>query len=113
MAKLSLFLLAAPLAAAGAAPAMAADEAGERRAYVYYGDLNLANAAGQKALRDRVSRAAHQVCGGSSIGRLNLRDHLLYVKCRETAIRDTEPQLALLFEGKQLAGGGPLHVAAR
>jgi len=112
MAKLSFFLFAAPIAAAGAAPALAADEATERRAYVHYGDLDLARADDQQQLRKRVARAAHKVCSDQGVARLTLRDHLMYVKCRDAAIRDTEPQLAMLFSGKKLASAGPLHVAA-
>lgn len=112
MAKLSLLLFAAPLAAAGAAPALAADEVTERRAYVRYGDLDLASAADQQRLRERVARAASKVCSDYSIARVTLRDQLMYVKCRDAAIRDTEPQLAMLFSGGKLASAGPLHVAA-
>ena len=112
MAKLSLFLLVAPVAVAGGAPALAADDDGERHAYVSYNDLDLAKSDGQDMLRDRVFKAAHQVCGGNSLQRLTLRDHTLYVKCRDAAIRDAEPQLVMLFSGKKLASAGPLHVAA-
>ncbi len=112
MVKLSLFLLAAPMAAASAVPAVAADETGERRAYVHYSDLDLSTAEARAALRARVARAAQKVCDGGSINRLTLGEQRRYVKCRTVALRSAEPQLALLFEGKKLASGGPLHVAA-
>jgi UrcA family protein len=111
MAKLPLFLLAVPFIATGA-PAMAAEDGAGRQVAVPYGDLDLASADGRRKLTARVKRATHEVCGGRSTVRANLNEYLVYRECRATAMRSAEPQLASLFAGQKLAGGGPLHVAA-
>jgi UrcA family protein len=111
MAKLPLFLLAAPLAVVGA-PAIAAEDGADKQVMVPYRDLDLASADGRKKLTARVKRATHDVCGGRSTVRANLNEYLVYRECRMAAMRSAEPQLASLFAGRQLAGGGPLHVAA-
>ena len=111
MAKLPLFLLAAPFAVVGA-PAIAAEDGAGRQVLVHYRDLDLASADGRKKLTARVKRATYEVCGGRSTVRATLLEHQVYRKCRTAAMRSAEPQLASLFAGRQLAGGGPLHVAA-
>src|SRR3546814_3273132 len=68
MAKLSLMLLAAPLATAGfslpAAANPAAEDGIERHtAIVRYNDLNLSSVEGRERLTTRVKHAVRKVCG--------------------------------------------------
>lgn len=111
MARFPLFLLAAPFAAAGV-PAMAAEDGTGKQVVVHYRDLDLAGADGRNKLTARVKRATHEVCADRSTARANLNEYIAYRKCRTAAMRSAEPQLASLFAGRELAGGGPLHVAA-
>ena len=103
-----LALLVAGSAPAFAAPAMPSQE-------VRYADLDLASAAGQAALDQRVRRAATHVCGGQS---RELREQGLINSCRDIAIAAVASQRELAVanarRGAQVAATGTaLRVAAR
>lgn len=104
MAKLSLMLLAAPLATAGlslpAAANPATDEDGERyTAIVRYDDLNLSSVEGRERLTTRVKHAVRQVCDTRPHNRPTLRERAVANNCEKTAMADADVKLAALFNG--------------
>ena len=105
MAKLSLMLLAAPLATAGfslpAAANPAAGDDGERRtAIVRYDDLNLSSVEGRERLTTRVKYAVRKVCGSRPQNRPSLRERGASNRCEDTAMADADTKLAALFNGE-------------
>ncbi len=84
------FILAFAVAtAAFAAPAVNAQTA--PTAKVFYGDLNLDGAAGQAALKVRLTRAAHTVCGNS--GQVTLVERANVAACFAKAMHDAMAQV--------------------
>lgn len=54
---------------------------------VYFGDLDLASADGQTALKSRVEFAAGEVCGGNEVHRA-LGEEATYKACRADTLTD-------------------------
>ncbi len=67
---------------------------------VSYADLNLGSIAGQATLRQRIGRAATQVCGHSGPA---LRERAAHDSCRSAAIKDAMSVLASRRGGVVLA----------
>lgn len=111
MAKYIPILLAAPLAAMAMAGPAAAQE--EQTVLVPTSDLNLANQKGRDRLATRVRAAVRQVCGADV--HVSLRERAFVRQCQTTAMRNSEAQMARLFEnnGTELAERGELVVGAR
>jgi UrcA family protein len=110
MAKLTLILLAAPIALAGlAVPAAAQDQ---RSVIVHYDDLNLASPKGRERLETRVRVAVRQVCGTHM--RPTLKEQASSRECVRVATQNSDERLASLFNGNgtALADRGPVIVAA-
>ncbi|MBB6424831.1 UrcA family protein [Sphingopyxis sp. JAI128] len=114
MAKFSIILIAAPLAAIGAIAPAAASAAGEEKqsVTVRYGDLNLASESGRDRLTGRVKVAIRQVCGSNS--RRTIAERADTRRCEVEARREADTRLASLFNGShaRLADRGPLVVSA-
>lgn len=112
MAKFS-FILAVPLAITGiVTPAAASDQVDDPQSVtVRYDDLNLSSQSGRDRLTTRVKTAIRQVCG--SYSRRTLAEHAETRRCQAEATRNTDTQLASLFNGThaRLADRGPLIVA--
>jgi UrcA family protein len=96
-----LIALASALITAGAikaAPALAEAPASNAQTYVSYvhtGDLELTSEAGQRALRQRLSQAAREVCGTASD--FDLKGKNSVRECRNEAIaRATDQREAVL-----------------
>jgi UrcA family protein len=95
-----------PLALAAAATALAASPAGahtihvaddgQYRVAIPYGDLNLANPAGVRALERRLKAATVAVCGRST-GK-GVADARTASACRKSILEAARPQLALAVE---------------
>ena len=105
MAKLSLMLLATPLATAGFSVAAAANPAaeveGERHtAIVRYHDLDLSSAEGRELLTTRVKYAVRKVCGSHPGHRSSLRERAAANRCEDVALADADVKLAALFDGQ-------------
>ena len=103
--------LAASVCAAGRAAL--AQELGQelRSTTVHYGDLNIGSLAGLKALRQRVHRAADQVCGPRP-----RPAEILKAFDYETCVRDTEARALMDFQVRVAAvsddsTGTPIRVA--
>jgi UrcA family protein len=77
-------------AASVTAPAHATD-AGAQSAKIHYRDLDLSTDAGAAALRQRIARAAANICGPAD-GR-TLDDQARAAACRNTAIASASPQM--------------------
>ena len=109
MAKLSLILLAAPIALTSFSVPALADEPVR---IVRYHDLDLANAEHRDQLKARVRVAVRQVC------RSNQRPTIEAVRaeqqCTRHATRDSDTKLASLFDnhGAQYADRASMVVAA-
>src|SRR3546814_10945656 len=93
MAKLSLMLLAAPLATAGfslpAAANPAAEDGIERHtAIVRYNDLNLSSVEGRERLTTRVKPAVRQVCRSRPPHRPSLPARCATTRCANTPLAD-------------------------
>jgi UrcA family protein len=89
-ARLPIFLLCAGIHAlllGGAAHAIGAE-----RLTVYYGDLNLSDVAGSKALHSRIAHAADLVCG-SSVGIRELDRLSSRQRCISAAIENAVHQV--------------------
>ncbi|WP_447753693.1 UrcA family protein [Sphingopyxis fribergensis] len=116
MAKLSLILLAAPLAAAGTIAPATASAAGEERqsVTVRYDDLNLSSESGRGRLTTRVKLAVEKVCGGGPGYRQALRERAIAQRCQAATMADANVKLASLFDGNgtRLADRGRILVAA-
>ncbi len=80
-AAVALTTLAAPSVNAQTAPT----------AKVFYGDLNLATAAGQATLKSRISGAARAVCGRSDSE--DLASRVNHTNCLRTAVNSAMAQL--------------------
>ena len=116
MAKLSLILLAAPIALVGFTfPAAAAENGNRPTAIVRYDDLNLSSPEGRERLTTRVRIAVRTVCGGSPLYRQQLRERASTQHCERTTLSDADVKLAALFngDGARLADrGGRIYVSA-
>lgn len=112
MAKLTLIMLAAPLAAAGAIVPAAAQEEDRQSISVRYGDLDLASPDGREELTDRVRVAARRACAAPHNPVLPAR--IATLRCERLAARTAETQLAALLKGNgsQLADHGRRPVVA-
>ena len=112
MAKLTLILLAAPLALTGLSVPAAAQE--ERSVVVRYDDLNLASTPGRERLKWRVASAIRTVCESRPNYRQPLAQRAKALECEAAARRDADVKLAGLFsgDGTALAGRGQIVVAA-
>jgi UrcA family protein len=114
MAKFSLILLAAPLAAAGTFVPAAAS-AGERQSVtVRYDDLNLSEESGRDRLTTRIKLAVEKVCGTRPGYRTPLRERAIAQSCHAATMADANVKLASLFDGNgtRLADRGPIVVSA-
>lgn len=117
MAKLTLFLLTAPIALTGltVSAAAAPGEEGERRTtIVRYDDLNLATEEGRESLMTRVKYAVQKVCGSRPHYRQPLHERVAAMRCEKSAMADAEVKLAELFNGNgaRYAEAGRLFIAA-
>ncbi|HMO75507.1 MAG TPA: UrcA family protein [Sphingopyxis sp.] len=112
MAKLTLILLAAPLALTGFSVPAAAQE--EKSVVVRYDDLNLSTAPGRERLQWRVASAIRSVCDSRPHYRQTLTQRAQALECEAAARRDADVKLAGLFsgDGTALAGRGQIVVAA-
>ncbi len=106
----TLFALSSPAAAAlllfatTSSPAYAGPEDNPPTVIVRYGDLNLINHAGTKALYRRLRTAANTVC--TSIDQLQperkMRQHQCYEQALSAAVIDVnEPALSALHSGRR------------
>jgi len=86
-----LALTAAMAVLAGALAASPAHAADASTVTVRYGDLDLTGWTGEAALKDRVARAARQVCGTPD-GR-TIADFQRVADCRANAIAEASPKL--------------------
>jgi UrcA family protein len=77
-------------AVSSAGPARAADS-DTRSMVIHYRDLDLTTNAGEAALKQRVARAAANICGPADGRTLDDRAH--YNACRNTAIASASPQM--------------------
>jgi len=91
-------------------PAYAGEPA--RATEVHYSDLNLANADGAQALKDRVARAAKRVC--TFEGDKSLDSAVQAKACAKVAVARAMPQveLALANAGTRVAENSRVSVAA-
>jgi UrcA family protein len=116
MAKLSIILLAVPIALTSfTVPAVAADSGNRPTAIVRYDDLNLKSPEGRERLNTRVRFAVRSVCGSSPLYRQPLRERESTLHCVRTTLRDADVKLAALFDGDgtRLADrGGRIYVSA-
>ena len=110
MAKLTLILLAVPLALANMSVPAAAQE--ERSVIVHYDDLNLASPKGREKLETRVRLAVRAVC--RTHVRPTLKEQSDSRECERVATMSGDAQLASLFNGSgtALADRGQMVVAA-
>ncbi|HKX90668.1 MAG TPA: UrcA family protein [Sphingopyxis sp.] len=102
MAKLSLIMLAVPMALAGfSVPAAAEDDIDDDRytVIVPYNDLNLSSVEGRERLTTRVKYAVKKVCGSRPLHRQTLRERAGSLRCHDTAMADADVKLAGLFNG--------------
>jgi len=76
---------------------------------VHYGDLNLANSAGQKVLIRRVGYAVHQVCEGQIYASTDFSTSGETRNCAKVAWNSANPQITTAFE---LAQSGTFVAAA-
>jgi UrcA family protein len=84
----SVFVVMAAVSSAG--PARAADT-DTTSVKVHYRDLDLTTDAGEAALKQRIARAATNICG--PVGGRTLDDWSRYNTCRNTAIASASPQM--------------------
>lgn len=112
MAKLSLILMAAPLALTGLSVPAAAQEG--KSAVVRYDDLNLSSTQGRERLEWRIASAIRNVCDSRPHYRQTLTERALSRECEVAAHRDTNVKLAGLLggEGAALADRGQVIVGA-
>ena len=110
MAKLTLILLAAPVALTSLSMPAAAQE--KTTVIVRYDDLNMASVSGRERLQMRVRMAAREICGTSLMRELRARQAAR--ECEAAALRDVDIRLAGLLNGNgiALADRGPIIVAA-
>ncbi|MXP15248.1 UrcA family protein [Altererythrobacter confluentis] len=102
-AMIALAALGATVTAGTAAPAFANTEQ-KQTIHVEYADLNLATAAGQKTLNQRIIKAAREVCGMDRAvtgTRVPTRDVL---QCFHTAKAQAEKQFAAILTDQRLGG---------
>lgn len=116
MTKLSLILLAAPIAFVGLTVSAAAEGNGERKTVIVrYHDLNLASVEGRERLNTRVRMAVQNVCGSRPLYRQALRERAATQSCERATLGDADVKLAALFngDGTRLADrGGKIFVSA-
>jgi UrcA family protein len=110
MAKLTLILLAAPIALTSLSFPAAAQE--KKTVVVRYDDLNISSVSGRERLNTRVRMAVRDVCGTRLAQGLRAEQKARY--CEEVALKDADVKLAALFngDGTALASRGPVIVAA-
>ncbi|APZ97783.1 hypothetical protein BWQ93_04230 [Sphingopyxis sp. QXT-31] len=110
MTKLTLILLAVPLALTSISVPAAAEDL--RSVTVHYDDLNLASPKGRERLETRVRVAVRAVCRTNS--RPTLREQSDSRDCERVATANSDAQLASLFNGNgtALAARAPVVVAA-
>ena len=93
-------IAAAVLMTAGSAHAQQARDIDTVR--VSYADLDLASAAGRSALERRVTNAVRRVCPDRPLPQETTKLRL-YKACQEKAWDGVRPQMAALYNGRQLA----------
>ena len=110
MAKLTLILLAAPIALTSLSMPAAAQE--KKTVIVRYDDLNMASVSGRERLQTRVKMAVRDVCAARLAQ--GLRATQKARQCETVAMRDADVKLAGLLNGNgtALADRGPVVVAA-
>ncbi|WP_260583404.1 UrcA family protein [Sphingopyxis sp. PET50] len=110
MAKLTLILLAAPIALTGLSMPAAAQE--KKTVIVRYDDLNISSVSGRERLNTRVKMAIRDVCNTRLAQ--GLRAEQKARQCETIAMKDADVKLASLFNGggTALADRGPVIVAA-
>ena len=110
MAKLTLILLAVPLALTSISVPAAAQE--KKSVVVRYDDLNLSSASGRDRLTTRVKMAVREVCDTRLAQ--GLRAQQKARECANDTMKDTDVKLASLFNGAgtAVADRGSVTVAA-
>ena len=86
-------LAVAAIAVFAALPAQAQTQAAEESfvAFVPYGDLNLASAAGARTLENRIEAAADRICGFTQAP--GLAEALRVQSCRDDVLNSARPQV--------------------
>lgn len=93
------FLPALAIAALAASVPVHASKAGTTSITVRYSDLDLATSDGAAALKQRIERAAANVCGPAD-GR-SLVDHERVAACYAKAVADAEPRAEAMIAAAQ------------
>lgn len=97
-------LAAAAMSAALATTPAIADEAQGNTATVAYDDLNLATEKGQKVLKQRLERAAREVCEANSVRTGTRVPSNEKRQCLDMARKSAKAQFAQLVSEQQLGG---------